>query len=74
MLVCCYPTWGLDFAAAESVRRQILALRDAGAAIVYASVDLDELLRVTDRIAVLHHGRLTGELRAADATPSGSGC
>jgi simple sugar transport system ATP-binding protein len=68
VLVCCYPTWGLDFAAAESIRGQILKLRQAGAAILYESVDLDELLRVTDRIAVLHHGRLTGELPTSEAT------
>jgi simple sugar transport system ATP-binding protein len=68
VLLCCYPTWGLDVAAAAAVQRQVLALRDRGAAVLYASVELDELLAVTDRIVVLHRGRVAGELATADAT------
>jgi len=67
-LLCCYPTWGLDVAAAAAIQRQVAALRDAGAAVLYASVDLDELLAVTDRLVVLHQGAVTGELASAEAT------
>jgi simple sugar transport system ATP-binding protein len=67
-LLCCYPTWGLDVAAAAAIQRQVAALRDAGAAVLYASVDLDELLAVTDRLVVLHNGVVTGELRSREAT------
>jgi ABC-type uncharacterized transport system ATPase subunit len=67
-LLCCYPTWGLDVAAAAAIQRQVAALRDAGAAVLYASVDLDELLAVTDRLVVLHNGAVTGELASAEAT------
>ncbi len=68
VIVCCYPARGLDFAASEAVQREIASRRDDGAAIVYASVDLDELLELTDRIIVLHRGRMTGEVSTAEAT------
>lgn len=68
VIVCCYPARGLDFAAAAAVQREIKARREDGAAIVYASVDLDELLELTDRIIVLHRGQVTGNLVTADAT------
>ncbi len=68
ILLCCYPTRGLDFAATQDVRREILSHRDEGAAILFASVDLDELLAMTDRILVLHQGSAAGEVRASEAT------
>lgn len=68
VIVCCYPARGLDFAASEAIQREIASRRDEGAAIVYASVDLDELLALTDRIIVLHRGVITGELATAEAT------
>ena len=69
VIVACYPTRGLDFGATEAVQQAILVHRDEGAAIVYVSVDLDELLSLSDRIIVLHQGILQGELAAAVATP-----
>jgi ABC-type uncharacterized transport system ATPase subunit len=69
VIVACYPTRGLDFGATEAVQQAILTHRDEGAAIVYVSVDLDELLSLSDRIIVLHQGTLQGELSAAVATP-----
>jgi len=69
VIVACYPTRGLDFGSTEAVQQAILARRDEGAAIVYVSVDLDELLSLSDRIIVLHQGTLQGELSAAVATP-----
>ena len=47
---------------------EIASRRDDGTAIVYASVDLDELLELTDRIVVLHRGRMTGEMTTAEVT------
>jgi simple sugar transport system ATP-binding protein len=67
-LICCYPTWGLDLAAAASVRNQILELSGKGVAILYISVELDELLTMTDRILVLNRGRSVGELPTSEAT------
>jgi general nucleoside transport system ATP-binding protein len=68
IIVCCYPTRGLDIAASDAVQREILSRRDEGAAVVWASVDLDELLAITDRIIVLHQGKMTGEVLTKDAT------
>lgn len=69
VIVCCYPARGLDFAATEAVQQEIASRRDDGAAIVYASVDLEELLELTDRIVVLHRGRMAGEVPTSEATP-----
>jgi ABC-type uncharacterized transport system ATPase subunit len=69
VVVACYPTRGLDFSASAAVQQTILEHRDEGAAIVYVSVDLDELLGLSDRIVVLHHGVVQGDLPAAEATP-----
>jgi general nucleoside transport system ATP-binding protein len=67
VLVVSYPTRGLDVLTAENTRKLLLAARDNGAAIVLISEDLDELLEVSDRIAVLAHGKIAGELPTADA-------
>jgi ABC-type uncharacterized transport system ATPase subunit len=67
--VACYPTQGLDFSAMEFVWGQLRARRADGAAVILASVDLDELLELSDRILVLHDGRLVGETDADTATP-----
>src|SRR5690606_27558440 len=68
VLVCCYATRGLDFASTEAVRRRVLEAREAGAAVLYASADLDELIELADRIVVMHGGRIVGELLRGDAT------
>jgi simple sugar transport system ATP-binding protein len=68
VIVCCYPARGLDFAATAAIQREIASRRDDGAAIVYVSVDLDELLELTDRVVVVHRGRITGVLATAEAT------
>ena len=53
------PTWGVDAAAAASIRQAILDRAEGGAAVVVISQDLDELLEIADRFAVLNGGRLT---------------
>jgi simple sugar transport system ATP-binding protein len=67
--VACYPTQGLEFSGMEFVWGQLRARRADGAAVILASVDLDELLELSDRILVLHDGRLVGETDADTATP-----
>jgi ABC-type uncharacterized transport system ATPase subunit len=62
-VLCCYPTRGLDFAAASAVHEHLRRICDGGAAVVIASLDLDELFAVCDRIVVMQGGRLQGELR-----------
>lgn len=66
LIVAHQPTWGLDVGAVAYVQKQLLAARDAGAAVLLLSDDLDEVLALGDRVAVIHAGRLT-EARAAGA-------
>ncbi len=66
LIVAHQPTWGLDVGAVASVQRQLLAARDAGAAVLLISDDLDEVMAMGDRIAVMHGGRLTPARPAGD--------
>ncbi|MDP8905711.1 MAG: ATP-binding cassette domain-containing protein, partial [Chloroflexota bacterium] len=68
-LVVAQPTRGLDVGATEYVRRTLVELRGAGAAIVLISEDLDELLALADRLVVLYDGRIVGEVDASEADP-----
>jgi ABC-type uncharacterized transport system ATPase subunit len=67
VIVVSYPTRGLDVLTTETTRSLLLQARAAGAAVLLVSEDLDELLALSDRIAVLAHGRCTGTVPAADA-------
>ncbi|MEW6643119.1 MAG: ABC transporter ATP-binding protein [Pseudomonadota bacterium] len=67
VLVVSQPTWGVDAGAAAVIRQALLDLAGRGAAVMVISQDLDELLEISDRIAVMFHGRLSEQL-AADAT------
>ncbi len=68
LIVAHQPTWGLDIGAVAFVQQQLIAARDAGAAVLVISDDLDEVLTLGDRIAVMHAGRLTEALAADDWT------
>jgi simple sugar transport system ATP-binding protein len=68
VILCAYPTWGLDFAATAAVHGELQRRRDDGAAVLVASVDLDELLAICDRILVMQGGRIVGELPSRSAT------
>ena len=59
LLLAFQPTWGLDPGAARFVLDQILLLRDAGAAVLYVSAELEEVLMLGDQIAVMSGGRLS---------------
>jgi simple sugar transport system ATP-binding protein len=59
LLVAAHPTWGVDVGAAAAIHRALIALRDAGAAILVISEDLDELFQISDRLAALCSGRLS---------------
>jgi len=69
VVVVSQPTRGLDIGATEYVRSELLARREAGAAILLVSEDLDELLALADRLIVLYEGRIVGEMRAGEADP-----
>ena len=59
ILIVNQPTWGVDAAAAATIRQAILDLASGGAAVVVISQDLDELMEVSDRFAALNEGRLS---------------
>jgi len=67
LLVAAHPTWGVDVGAAATIHRALIALRDAGAAILVISEDLDELFQISDRLGALSGGRLSA-LKAAAHT------
>jgi simple sugar transport system ATP-binding protein len=68
VIVAHNPTRGLDVRAAEDVRRRLSDARAAGAGIVLITPDLDELLELSDRVAVLYHGRIVCLLGREQAT------
>jgi simple sugar transport system ATP-binding protein len=59
VLVVSQPTWGVDAGAAAFIRQAMIDLAARGAAIVVVSQDLDELLELCDRLAVINEGRLS---------------
>jgi general nucleoside transport system ATP-binding protein len=61
------PTRGVDIGAIAFIRRQLVAHRDAGCAILLVSVELDEVMALADRILVMCAGRIVGEVEAAKA-------
>ena len=64
IIVAHSPTRGLDVRACAAVHRRLLAARDAGAAVVLISEDLDEVLSIADRIGVMTRGRIVAEFDA----------
>jgi ABC-type uncharacterized transport system ATPase subunit len=68
LVVAAQPTRGLDVGSIEYIHRRIIEQRDAGAAILIISTELDEVLAVGDRIAVMFDGRIVGILEDEDAT------
>ncbi len=62
LLVAVQPTRGLDVGAIEYIHQQIVAQRDAGKAVLLVSLELDEVMNVSDRILVMYEGEIVGEL------------
>ena len=66
LLLVGQPTRGVDIGAIEFIHRRIVELRDAGKAVLLVSVELDEILSLSDRIAVMFDGQIMGERLPAD--------
>ena len=62
LLIAVQPTRGLDVGAIENVHSQLVAQRDAGKAVLLVSLELDEVMTVSDRILVMYEGRIVGQL------------
>ena len=67
-MIAVHPTFGLDVASTDEVRRTLLRLRDK-TAVLLVSEDLDEILQLSDRIGVMYRGRFIGVLEADEADP-----
>jgi simple sugar transport system ATP-binding protein len=67
VLVAANPCFGLDFAAVSEIRRRITLAREAGAAVLLVSADLDEVFALSDRILVMSEGRVVHECLAQEA-------
>jgi simple sugar transport system ATP-binding protein len=62
LVLVAQPTRGVDIGATEFIHRKLIELRDAGAAILLVSAELDEVLSLSDRVVVIYEGRLVGEV------------
>ena len=68
LLVAVQPTRGLDVGAIEFIHKQIIAQRDAGKAVLLFSLELDEVMSLSDRILVMYEGEIVGELNPLTTT------
>lgn len=68
LIIAMQPTRGLDIGAIEAVQQRLLAQREHGAAILYISTELEEVMAMSDRIAVMYKGEFVSILDAANAT------
>jgi general nucleoside transport system ATP-binding protein len=68
VLVVAQPTWGVDVGAAAQIRGELLALRDAGCAVLVVSEELDELFELSDRLVVIARGKLSPSIATREAT------
>lgn len=73
LLVACQPTRGLDVGAAEFVYEALRSARAMGLGVLLFSFDLDEVLEMSDRVAVMYNGEIVGQLSRAAATPESVG-
>jgi simple sugar transport system ATP-binding protein len=68
LVIAAQPTRGLDVGSIEYIHKRIVEQRDAGAAVLIVSTELDEVLALGDRVAVMYEGKVVGILDAKDAT------
>mgnify|MGYP000196699531 FL=1 len=67
LLLVGQPTRGVDIGAIEFIHKQLIALRNEGCAILLVSVELDEIMSLSDRILVMNNGQMVGELAREEA-------
>jgi simple sugar transport system ATP-binding protein len=71
-MVAVQPTRGLDVGAIEGVHRLLLTQREAGAAVLLVSEELEELLSLSDRVYVIYEGKIMGEVKVKSVDPDES--
>lgn len=68
LLIAAQPTRGIDVGSIEFIHGRIIEQRDAGVAVLLVSAELDEIMGLSDRIAVMYHGEIIDTLPAEEAT------
>jgi general nucleoside transport system ATP-binding protein len=68
LLIAENPTWGIDIGAIELIHGELMRMRDSGHAVLLVSTELDEVLRLSDRILVMYSGCLSAPITAAEAS------
>jgi simple sugar transport system ATP-binding protein len=74
LLLVSQPTRGVDIGAIEFIHRKLVALRDAGCAVLLVSAELEEVMSLSDRLLVIHEGRIAGDVDPSAASPTDIGC
>jgi ABC-type uncharacterized transport system ATPase subunit len=69
LLLVSQPTRGVDIGAIEFIHRKLVALRDAGCAVLLVSAELEEVTALADRLLVIHNGRIVGEVDPRSTSP-----
>jgi simple sugar transport system ATP-binding protein len=67
-MIAAHPTWGVDAGAAAAIHQALIDLAKAGSAVLVVSQDLDELFAISDRLAVICAGRLSGARPTSEMT------
>jgi simple sugar transport system ATP-binding protein len=70
LLLVAQPTRGVDIGAIEFIHRKLVDLRDSGCAVLLVSAELEEVMSLSDRLLVIHQGRIAGEVDPARAKPA----
>jgi simple sugar transport system ATP-binding protein len=73
LLIAAQPTRGIDVGSIEFIHKQIVRKRDEGVAVLVVSAELDEIMALSDRIAVMYKGEIVAIIPRAEATREGLG-
>ena len=68
VLIAVQPTRGLDVGAIEYIHKQLVAARDAGKAVLLVSLELDEVMNLSDRILVIYEGEIVADVKPEEIT------
>ena len=66
VLIACQPTRGIDIGSIEFIHKQLLNYRNEGNAVILISSELSEIMSLSDRVIVMHKGRISGEIDPKD--------
>ena len=67
-MICFNPTWGLDVGAINYIHKTLIKINDQNKSIILISTDTDELLKLSDKISVIHKGKLSKIMNSDEVT------